>query len=78
MMRIGTGSGSRTALMRKRVARACIGVQRDMISDDIGPERREALKQARTLRFVEFPANDGHVDILGFSPRGTNVRASRW
>ena len=39
---------------------ACrVGLQRDVVGDDIGIARREALEQSAALVAVELPADDG-------------------
>jgi len=52
-------------LLRQRIVLTPAGSQGDVISYDIGPERRETVEKTRTLCFIEFPpVADMHISSV--------------
>src|SRR3546814_9909124 len=50
---------------RQPLARRCTGLERDMVSNDVGPSRRKPLKQSTAFFRIELPAkSEEHTSEL--------------
>src|SRR3546814_20970778 len=51
---------------RQPLARRCTGLERDMVSNDVGPSRRKPLKQSTAFFRIQLQAGDRHRSLSLF------------
>src|SRR3546814_16414776 len=62
---------------RQPLARRCTGLERDMVSNDVGPSRRKPLKQSTAFFRIDLPASDRHRSCSLFCAQRRGLTGSQ-